>query len=226
MDELLDFEGLAELKLSAAGTRTELEVRPFEKLKLTFALLPSPSLPSSPSVLIAYTPAGSEPHKAFNVFANSHRDSYLFGSTADPKAFSLAGLSPSEPSIVLYKSFDEGKNVLPTEIFSALTAESLGSWIKVNAIPLLAEISPENFASYSEAGIPLAYTFVDPEQKAANDKLIKTLEPIAAEYKGKLSFVWIDAVKFIDHAKSLNLDVESWPGFVIQDLAADRKSVV
>lgn len=90
-------------------------------------------------------------------------------------------------------------------------------------MPLLAEISPENFASYGEAGIPLAYTFVDPEQKEANEKLIKTLEPIAAEYKGKLSFVWIDAVKFVDHAKSLNLDVNSWPGFVIQDLTAQTK---
>lgn len=174
-------------------------------------------------MLIAYTPAGSEPHKAFNVFANSHRDSYLFGSTSDPKAFAAAGVPTGSPSIVLYKSFDEGKNVLPAEVFSSLTAESLGAWIKPHAMPLLAEISPENFAAYSEAGLPLAYVFVDPEHKAANDKLIKTLEPIASEYKGKLSFVWIDAVKFVDHAKSLNLDINAWPGFVIQDLAAQTK---
>ena len=90
-------------------------------------------------MLIAYTPAGSEPHKAFNVFANSHRDSYLFGSTSDPKAFAAAGVPTGSPSIVLYKSFDEGKNVLPADVFSSLTAESLGAWIKPHAMPLLAE---------------------------------------------------------------------------------------
>lgn len=124
---------------------------------------------------------------------------------------------------MLYKSFDEGKNVLPAEVFSSLTAESLGAWIKPHAMPLLAEISPENFAAYSEAGLPLAYIFVDPEHKAENAKLIKTLEPVASEYKGKLSFVWIDAVKFVDHAKSLNLPTDAWPGFVIQDLSAQTK---
>jgi len=38
-----------------------------------------------------------------------------------------------------------------------------------------------------------------------------------------MSFVHIDAVKFIEHGKSLNLAGDSWPAFVIQDLAEGTK---
>lgn len=174
--------------------------------------------PSFPfSVLIAYTKEGEEAPAAFTTFANSHRDSYLFGHA------SLAVGGVSEPSIVLYKTFDEGKNVLSPAAYNALTAESLGDWIRPNAVPLLDEISPENFATYAGAGLPIAYIFVDPEQTEANAKLIESLKPVAAEHKGALSFVSIDAIKFIDHAKSLNLPTDKWPGFVIQDLTTQTK---
>jgi protein disulfide-isomerase A1 len=46
---------------------------------------------------------------------------------------------------------------------------------------------------------------------------------LARELKGKINFVYIDAVKFVDHGKSLNLPGDAWPAFVIQDLAAQTK---
>jgi protein disulfide-isomerase A1 len=174
-------------------------------------------------VLISYTPAGTDAPKAFTAYANAHRDSYLFGHTNDPSALSLASISSSSPSIVLYKSFDEGSNTLPPSTYTTLTAESLGAWIKIHAMPLLDEISPENFALYAQAGIPIAYTFVDHAEKRTNKPLLESLRSIAAEYKGKISFVSIDAVKFVDHAKSLNLPGDVWPAFAIQDLAAQTK---
>ncbi|CED84486.1 Protein disulfide isomerase (prolyl 4-hydroxylase beta subunit) [Phaffia rhodozyma] len=156
--------------------------------------------------------------KEFASFANANRDAFLFGHSSD---LSLASLS--EPSIILYKTFDEPKLVLSSAEFESLRVESLGAWVKSNSVPLLGEIAPENFASYAEAGLPIAYVFVNPEAAKENAALVKTLEPVAKEYKGKLSFVTIDAVKFIDHAKSLNLDVDNIPGFVIQDLQGQTK---
>jgi protein disulfide-isomerase A1 len=38
-----------------------------------------------------------------------------------------------------------------------------------------------------------------------------------------MNFVWIDAVKFGDHAKALNLAEVKWPAFVIQDLEKQLK---
>lgn len=174
-------------------------------------------------VVVSYTPPGTDAPKAFVSYANAHRDTYLFGHTNDPKALAAASISSSSPSIVLYKAFDEGSNTLPSSTYTTLTAESLGDWIKIHAMPLLDEISPENFATYAGAGIPIAYAFVDPSEKSSNKALLKSLEPIAAEYKGKISFVWIDAIKFVDHAKSLSLSGDSWPAFAIQDLSAQTK---
>ena len=38
-----------------------------------------------------------------------------------------------------------------------------------------------------------------------------------------MNFVWIDAVKFGDHAKALNLAEAKWPAFVIQNLEKQLK---
>jgi protein disulfide-isomerase A1 len=46
---------------------------------------------------------------------------------------------------------------------------------------------------------------------------------VALEHKDKINFVWIDAIKFGDHAKALNLPESVWPSFVIQDLEKQLK---
>lgn len=38
-----------------------------------------------------------------------------------------------------------------------------------------------------------------------------------------MNFVWIDAVKFGDHAKALNLGEAKWPAFVVQNLEKQLK---
>merc|ERR1711977_578391 len=145
----------------------------------------------------------------FNSFAESHRDDYLFGTTSDPTAISQAGITP--PAVVLYKTFDEGRN----DLTASFTTEALADFVAEHSVPLLDEISPENFAMYAEAGIPLAYIFI-PADDAERATLVKSIEPIAREYKGKVNFVWIDVNKFGDHAKSLNLPEPKWPSFAIQ----------
>lgn len=86
-----------------------------------------------------------------------------------------------------------------------------------NAVPLLDEVSGENYPMYSQSGLPLAYLFIDP---AAEDKdtQLNAIKPVASKHKGVINFVWIDATKYGDHAKSLNVKREGWPAFVIQDM--------
>jgi protein disulfide-isomerase A1 len=172
------------------------------------------------SVVVAYGDASHPIPEVFKKTADVLRDSFLFGSSTDSAAFAKASGSPSLPAIVLYKTFDEGHVV--AEDVSSLSTDKLKEFINNNSVPLLDQISPENFGSYAEKGLPIAYLFVDPAD-SAREALIKTLEPIAKAVKGVVSFVWIDAIKFIDHGKSLNLAGDKWPAFVIQDLAAQTK---
>lgn len=138
-------------------------------------------------VIIAYLDvADTESAIVFNAFADAHRDDYLFGVSHD----SASTQKVTAPAIVLYKTFDEGRNDYEGEI----SVDGLSQFVVENSVALLDEISPENFAMYSEAGLPLAFIFVE-ESDPKRAEITKALEPVAREYKGKLNFVWIDATK-------------------------------
>ncbi|KAI9613471.1 hypothetical protein H4Q26_010076 [Puccinia striiformis f. sp. tritici PST-130] len=100
--------------------------------------------------------------------------------------------------------------------------ESITKFVITNLVPLFNELTPANFALYSELGLPLAYTFIE-ANNPKREQLVKSFEPVAKDHKGHVNFVWIDATKFGDYAKSLNLPGSNWPEFVIQDLSNQDK---
>ena len=159
----------------------------------------------------------SDLYNVFHSTANTLRDKHLFGESDDSAVTKSAGVSG--PSIVIYKTFDEGRNDVNVK---SLTEKDLIDTISVNSVPLIDEVGPENFAHYATSGLPLAYLFVNPEDPKLNN-YVEDLKPIAEEYKGKINFVWIDGVKFVEHGKALNLIKDEWPGFVIQDLVDGHK---
>lgn len=170
-------------------------------------------------VLVAYLSSSTEaPGPEFTKAAEGHRDDYLFGYTSDPEAIEEAGVTP--PALVLYRRFDEPRIDYTSQAETA-TADEIIKFVKENSIPLIDEVSAENYQTYLQSGLPLAYLFLDPTE--SKDDLIGTLGPIASKYKGKVNFVWIDAIKFGDHAKALNLPEAKWPSFVIQDLTKQLK---
>lgn len=111
--------------------------------------------------------------------------------------------------------------VYPYPISSA-EVKDLENWIGDLSIPLLDEVGAENYQAYASSAKPLAYLFVDPTDEK-HEEYIKSLKPVAAKYKGKVNFVWIDAIKYGDHARALNLAEAKWPAFVIQDLEKQLK---
>lgn len=135
-------------------------------------------------MVIAYAKSENDVAKAYKKVADQLRDNFLFGYATDPS------LAPSEagfPSIVMYKQFDEGMVVVP-EKPSSVSEDSLKSWIKEQSTPLMDQVSPENFASYAEQGLPLAYLFIKPDDSRLNS-LIQAIKPIAKSAKGKINFV-------------------------------------
>ncbi|KAJ7228613.1 protein disulfide isomerase [Mycena pura] len=171
-------------------------------------------------VIVAYLATSTDALAAeFSATAEKHRDDYLFGASTDPEAIAEAKVDP--PAVVVYRKFDEPRVPYPFPIADA-TAADLEDWIKELAVPTLAEVTSENYAVYVQSGKSLAYLFLDPTADH-KEPAIELLLPIASKYKSKLNFVWIDAIKFGDHAKALNLAEVKWPSFVIQNVAKQLK---
>ncbi|TFK75865.1 disulfide isomerase [Pluteus cervinus] len=171
-------------------------------------------------VVVAYLASSTEePAPEFSATADKHRDDYLFGLTTDKDAIAAAGVTP--PAIVVYRSYDEPRTEYPLPA-SSLTVKELEGWVQDLAVPIIDEVSGENYAVYSNSEKPLAYLFVDPTVEG-REAQIDAVRTVAKKYKSKVNFVWIDAVRFGDHARALNLQQTNWPSFVIQDLKQQLK---
>ncbi|KAF9927668.1 protein disulfide-isomerase precursor [Mortierella antarctica] len=160
-------------------------------------------------VIVASLPKDSKKREIMEKVAKQNRDKYLFGVVETNPDLEGEG-------IVLYKKFDEGKN----ELKGDFTEESLIEFITANSVPTMDEIGPDNYATYMDGGLPLAYLFYSSTEE--RDAVGPAFEALAKENKGKVNFVYIDAQKFGAHASNLNLK-ESWPAFGIQNVATGAK---
>lgn len=166
-------------------------------------------------VVLAYVSSTTKaPAPEFSATAEKLREEYLFGITSDAAAIAAAGVTP--PAIVVYRNFDEHVTEYPSPP-SAVTTAELEAWVQQLAIPIFGEVNGETYGMYVGSAKPLAYLFLDPAD-AKSDETVAALKPVATKYHGQINFVWIDASKFGEHAKALNLAQPKWPSFVIQNL--------
>lgn len=167
-------------------------------------------------VLVGYFAADDKSsNQTFTKVADSLRDSYLFGAISDASVAEAEGVK--QPAIVLYKTFDEGKNTF-TKKFDE---DAITKFAKAAATPLVGEVGPETYQGYMSAGLPLAYIFAEGEDERKD--LAKELKSVAEKYQGKINFATIDAKAFGQHATNLNLEVGKWPAFAIQDTVKNLK---
>ncbi|KAJ2047858.1 protein disulfide-isomerase precursor [Coemansia sp. S16] len=150
----------------------------------------------------------SPEYAELELLAKELRDDLLFGvvkSAEMAKEHGIAG-----PGVVVYKEFDDGKDVFDGKI----TADELRSFIKASSVPIFGEITGENYATYAQTGLPFGFAFFDSEE--TRKELEEQIYPIAKECKGVISFVLIDATKYSSQADHLNLKHE-WPALAIQN---------
>ena len=81
-------------------------------------------------------------NETFTAVAESLRDSYLFGGTNDVALAKAEEVT--QPSIVLYKGFDERRNVFDGKFDQG----DITNFIKTVSIPLVGEIGPETYSGY------------------------------------------------------------------------------
>ena len=101
-------------------------------------------------VLVAYIGVDDKAsNETFASVAESLRDDYLFGATNDATLATAEGVK--FPSIVLYKDFDEGKNVFAEKFDS----EAIQGFAKTASTPLVGEVGPETYAVYMAVSLHL-----------------------------------------------------------------------
>jgi protein disulfide-isomerase A1 len=94
-------------------------------------------------VLVAYFAADDNAsNTTFSTAADAMRDDYIFGATNDAALAKAEGVK--QPSIVLYKDFDEGKNVFEQKF----EVDAITQFAQTASTPLVGEVGPETYASY------------------------------------------------------------------------------
>jgi protein disulfide-isomerase A1 len=167
-------------------------------------------------VLVAYvSPTDKASRDVFESVAEKLRDNYPFGFSNEVDLAEAEGVS--QPAIVLYKDFDEGKATFTAKF----EAEAIEKFAKTASTPLIGEVGPETYSDYMSAGIPLAYIFAEtPEERK---ELSEAIKPIAEAQRGVINFATIDAAAYGAHAGNLNLKADKFPAFAIQETVKNQK---
>lgn len=116
--------------------------------------------------------------------------SVAFGSVEDVALLkSAAADSKVEADTVLLVREDGSTDVYTGD------ADSMESWMKVNALPLFGELSRESASIYTELPKPIFMLFQDPAEK--DEKMNEEIAAISKEMRasGELAFTWVNAIE-------------------------------
>lgn len=129
---------------------------------------------------------------AFSTYVNaaSEIDGVSFGIVSDPKiavAHSLDG-----DAVVLFKKFDEGKNVLPA---ADLTVEALKKHVAENSLPLVIEFTQETAQKIFGGEIKNHLLLFVDKSSADFDKVLADFSAAAKDHKGSVLFIFINVAE-------------------------------
>lgn len=94
-------------------------------------------------VVVGYFAADDKSSNAtFTEVGEAMRDNALFGATSDAELAKAEGVK--QPAIVLYKSFDEGKNTFE----EGFAKDAIETFVTTASTPLVGEVGPETYAGY------------------------------------------------------------------------------
>ena len=142
-------------------------------------------------------------YKAFTRTAKKNRGDYTFGYVANEEL--IRTLSLTTKTITMTKVNEES----PVLSEGTKNAKKITEWLKENALPIFGEISPSNYMSYIERGLPIVFAFMNPEED--NTEVEKEFLGVAKSLVGKYSVVSVDSIRFIGQAKRLGLSGDVVP---------------
>jgi len=157
--------------------------------------------------------ANSADYAKFKEIAQNLRESFVFGAVVNQAKVNKEFEVEATPAVILFKQFDEGKNILPAASFATLEG-----FIQKYSVPLIDEVGPQNYKTYAESKLPLAYIFVDLNVEGQKEQYVDLARPHAVKSKGKINWVYIDWAKYSKHAERLGLTGKTVPALAIENL--------
>ena len=149
----------------------------------------------------------------YNAVAKRLQAAYIFGATSDPQLAAAEGVS--QPSIVVFKHFDDGRTILN----GTFSGGAIIDFVHAASLPLIGELKSDAVINYLYAQVPVAYIFVDgPEQRHL---FATSLKPLAARYRQQLRFVTVDTRTYQDMATVFELPNDRFPALSVADPKAD-----
>jgi len=157
-------------------------------------------------VLVGFFEADSAEAKVLNEVAEANRETVVMGQVSD-KEVKVEGTEFGK--LYMFRDFGE-----PLVAFSGdMSAEGITEFLNAERFPLIDAIGPENYKDYVDRGLPLVWISLNVDDEDEQKSVIDALTPYAEANKGKLSFTWVDAVKYAQHVQ--NLGITQTPGILI-----------
>lgn len=153
--------------------------------------------------------ADSDEAKTFASVAEKMRDNFMFGAVNGQDEVAKK-FEVEAPNVILFKKFDEGKNVLGASF------DMLEEFVNKYSVPLIDEIGPNNYKTYVESGKPLAYLFVDLTVDGQMEEFTGKVKDLAKDTKAKMNWVYIDWAKYAKHSERLGLSGTKVPALAIE----------
>jgi len=144
------------------------------------------------------------------------RNDFIFGAVfKNSDAESHFGVK--SPSVILFKKFDEKKNIFSGEAFSELHL-----FVDAHSVPLIDEIGPQNYQMYMSKGLPMGFLFVDLTVAGQMEENVEKLRSIAEQTKDRMSWIYIDWSKYSKHSERLGLSGTVVPALSIDELSTGK----
>jgi protein disulfide-isomerase A1 len=119
-------------------------------------------------------------------------------------------------TVRVYKTFDDPT----TDYTGAFNSEDIVSFVKSASFPLVGEIGPENYQQYLDRGFNFLWLFYEVGADVSTEA-IAALTAVAKNHKADMSFVKLDGVRYVEHAKHFGLSGKT-PGFAIEDRTSKK----
>ena len=151
----------------------------------------------------------------FKTAADSLRDSATFVSISEKLSKDVGKALETElkkNEIYLLTSFLDK----PVSFGKFTDVEALGQWIKPRTLPVLGDVTPENFKQYSDSELPLGFIFFGTEEDKST--VTTALKEAANKQWGTVNFGFVDGKEHGDFAESLGLVKGEFPAMSIQNL--------
>lgn len=146
-----------------------------------------------------------------------------FAYTTDASIASHAGLGDAILRVTISSS-GSSESWQGAELSS--TADIV-TFVNDNSLPLLDEMTAQNYKTYMGRSLPIVWTFVSQANFPKDGEFsgfLAHVHDIAAEHKGSMSFVYVDGDKMKKHRNSLGHE-GSLPAVVVENIVARKKYI-